>query len=464
MNESRILKGEIYILKKNDVLKLEIVDNGIEFEGIAKYENTVVFVKDAIIGEEVLAKIIKVNKNYCIGKIEKIINKSKYRVEPFCEVFGKCGGCSAQNIEYDIQLLLKRQFVKNLLNKQKLEYGILENTIGQGMPYYYRNKVQYPLRQDSNGNTKIGFYLKRSHDVIENKCCYIQNRIIDMLAKELAEEMIGAGIAGYNEEEKVGDIKHLLIRRGYHTQEIMICIVATDPKIVNDTRIKKIINDIVKKNKNIKSVFININDSSTNEILGEKLYHMYGEEYISDIIGKFKYYISPKSFFQVNTLQAEVLYSVLANKLNLENGEIVFDLYSGVGSIGIFLSDKVKKVYGIEIEEEAVKMANLNLKLNNVKNAEYIAGSVEEKIEEFKKRNINPDIIVVDPPRKGLDEKSIKYILNFKPKKIGYVSCNPATLSRDLKILSEKYNILSITPVDMFPHTRTCGVCCGAET
>lgn len=441
-------------MKKNDIVDLEIIDNGMAFEGIAKKNNIVVFVPGAIIGEKVQAKIIKANKNYCIAKIKEIELKTRYRTEPFCEVFGKCGGCSSQHIEYDMQLILKNKLVKNLLDKQKLEYNKLHNTIGMGMPYYYRNKVQYPIRQDKDGNTKLGFYLKRSHNVIENKCCYIQNRVIDILAKELASLLIKEGLTGYDEENNVGDIRHILIRRGYHTQEIMICLVVNNEDLINDNRILSVIGKLAKNNEHIKSAFINVNDSNTNEILGEKLAHIYGEEYISDYIGDFKYYISPKSFFQVNTLQSEVLYSTLQKELKLKGNEVVFDLYSGVGSIGIFLSKEAKEIYGIEIEEEAVKMANLNISNNNVTNAEYIAGSVEDKIEEFKKRNISPDVIVVDPPRKGLDEKSIQYILDFNPKKIGYVSCNPATLARDLKLLSHKYDIKSVIPVDMFPHTE----------
>ena len=445
-------------MKKNDVSKLEIIDNGMNFEGIAKNNNMVVFVPGAIIGETVLAKFIKVNKNYAIAKIEQMITESRYRVKPFCDVFGKCGGCSSQHIAYDMQLILKSKLVKNLFDKQKLKYPKIENTVGMGLPYYYRNKVQYPMRQDSKGNSKIGFYLKRSHNVIDNNCCYIQNRVIDILAKELSEDLIKSGFKGYNEEDNSGDIRHLLIRRGYHTKEIMVVVIVNKEELVYDSKLIDILKNIVRKNECIKSVFINVNENNTNEILGDKLEHILGDEYISDYIGDFKFFISPKSFFQVNTLQAEVLYSVLKESLSINKDEVIFDLYSGVGSIGIFLSKEAKKIYGIEIEKEAVKMANLNIIENNVTNAEYIAGSVEDKIEEFKIRNIKPDIIVVDPPRKGLDEKSIKYILAFNPKKIGYVSCNPATLSRDLKLLESKYEIKKVVPVDMFPFTEHCEV------
>lgn len=448
------------MIKKNDILDLEIIDNGSAFEGIAKHDGMVIFVPGAVITEKVRAKIIKVTSSYAIARVEEILVKSEYREEPFCEVFKYCGGCMAQNVNYDMQLLIKKNMVKTLLDKQKLEYGKLNNTVGQGMPYYYRNKVQYPVRL-KDSKTIIGFYRKNSHDIVENKCCYIQNRVIDILAKNVVDELIKEGFKGYSDDTKSGDIRHILIRRGYHTSEVMIVIVVNNEKILSDYRIRNVVQRLVEKNDNIKNIFLNLNTSNTNEILGEKLKQVYGmEKYISDYIGDYKFFISPKSFFQVNTIQAEVLYNTLKKGLDLKKDEILFDLYSGVGSIGIFLSQDVKKVYGIEIEKTAVDMANLNLKENNVINAEYIAGSVEDKIVEFKNRNIKPDVIVVDPPRKGLDEKSIEYILEFNPKKIGYVSCNPATMARDLKMLSHKYDISSITPVDMFPHTSSVECVC----
>ncbi len=440
-------------MNKNEIYDLEIIDNGPSFEGIAKKDGNVVFIPGSIIGENINTKIIKVNKNYSIGKIENINTKSQYRAEPFCEVYKSCGGCSSQHIEYDFQLIMKRNMVKTLLEKQKINYKKLNNTIGMGMPYYYRNKVQYPVRIDKDGSTKIGFYSKGSHRIIENNCCYIQNRVIDILSKNVFDELIKLNFVGYDEEKNTGDIRHILIRRGYHTQETMVIIIVNKKELLRDSRFNTLVQNLIEKNDNIDSIFLNLNNSKTNEILGDQTRKLFGNDYISDYIGEYSYKISPKSFFQVNTLQAEVLYSELKRKLNLKGDEVLFDLYSGVGSIGIFLSNSAKKVYGIEIEATAVEMANINLEVNNVNNAEYIAGSVEDKIVEFKNRNIHPDVIVVDPPRKGLDEKSIEYILEFKPKKIGYVSCNPATLARDLKLLSDKYDIEEITPVDMFPYT-----------
>lgn len=439
-------------MKKNDLFKVDIIDNGMNFEGIAKVDNITIFVPGAIVGENIDIRIIKVTSSYAIGKIEKINKKSEYRVDDtICCVFKTCGGCEAEHINYNFQLYLKTRILENTLKKQGIEGYKLNNTIGMVLPYYYRNKVQYPVRNVS-GENKIGFYSKRSHNIVENKSCHIQDKTIDRLAKIIFEKVIFYGLSGYNEVDSSGDIKHIVIKRGFHTDEIMIVLVVNNKKLLKDNRLNKLIKDLDKEN--IKGISLNLNTSKTNEILGEETVCIYGEKYITDTIGGHKFYISPKSFFQVNTVQVEILYNTLKEGLNLNSQDILFDLYSGVGTIGIFLSNSVKEVYGIEIEKEAVKMANLNISRNNITNCEYIAGSVEDKIEEFKQRDIKPTVIVIDPPRKGLDEKSIEYILEFSPDKIGYVSCNPATLARDLKLLSRKYNIESITPVDMFPQTH----------
>jgi len=441
-------------LKKNDIVELEILDNGMNFEGIARVDNKVVFVPDAIKGEKVLAKIIKVNNSFCIGKIQEIKEKSHRRAEPFCSVYKRCGGCSGQHISYQSQLEIKRDLVKATLDKQKVEYKEITSVVGMGVPFTYRNKAQYPVRKNVNGEDKIGFYAKRSHDIIENEECLIQNEEIDKLSKEVFKLLLLKGFTGYNEQDNTGDIRHILIRRGYHTSEIMVVIIVNKKEIFDDIRMEEVVEILKNNNEEIKSIVLNLNTSKTNEILGKEEKIIYGSGYITDYIGKYKYYISSKSFFQVNTIQAEVLYSTLKELLELKGDEILFDLYSGVGSIGIFLSDSVKQVYGIEIEEQAVKMANMNLQENNVQNAEYMAGSVESKIVEYEKRNIKPDVIVVDPPRKGLDLNSIEYILKFKPKKIGYVSCSPATFARDLKLLSSQYDVGTVVPVDLFPNSE----------
>lgn len=442
-------------MNKNDRYDLEIIDSGMNFEGIAKYDNQVIFIPEALKGEIIDTRIIKNNKSYSIGKIENIKKKSISRCEPFCEVYKRCGGCSSQHIDYIEQLKLKKEIVENALRKQDVKVYMLNNTIGMGIPMYYRNKGQYPVRRDKNDVTKIGFYSKRSHDIVENNICYIQNEIIDDVAKTTFKILLEYGFSGYSDIKKDGDIRHIIIRRGTNTDDIMIIIVVNNKEIFNSKKFIDISNKLKLKFNDIKSIYLNLNSSNTNEILGSDEKIIFGEKYIFDYIGKFKYAISSKSFFQVNTLQAEVLYETLKNELKLNKEDVVFDLYSGVGSIGIFLSEEVDKVYGIEIESQAVEMANINLKQNNVLNAEYIAGSVEDKIVEFKKRKIAPDVIVVDPPRRGLDDRSIDYIIDFKPKKIGYVSCNFSTLARDLKMLAKKYDICSVTPVDMFPQTSS---------
>lgn len=445
-------------MKKNDEIELDIIDNGINLEGIAKVDNKVVFVPGAIKGEKVLARIIKVNSSFCIGKIEKILSNSSDREEPFCSAYKRCGGCSGQHISYERQLKIKKELVRSTLAKQKLNYNSLDDVIGMGIPLNYRNKAQYPVRKTIEGENKIGFYAKRSHEIIENESCFIQNQEIDRLSKEVFKLLLLKGFSGYNEQDYTGDIRHILIRRGYHTLETMVVIVVNNKDMLEDVRMEEVVN-ILKGDESIKTIVLNLNSSKTNEILGKEEKIIYGNGYITDYIGEYKYYISSKSFFQVNTVQAEVLYNSLKEKLDLKGDEILFDLYSGVGSIGIFLSDRVRKVYGIEIEEQAVKMANMNLELNNVTNAEYIAGSVESKIVEYEKRNIHPDVIVVDPPRKGLDLDSIEYIIKFRPKKIGYVSCSPATFARDLKLLSPYYEIGNITPVDLFPNSEHVECC-----
>lgn len=441
-------------LKKNDIVELEILDNGMNFEGIARVDNKVVFVPEAIKGEKILAKIIKVNNSFCIGKIQEIKEKSKKRSEPFCSVYKRCGGCSGQHISYEKQLDIKYDLVKATLAKQKVEYKELTKVVGMGIPFNYRNKAQYPVRKNMDGENKIGFYAKRSHEIIENEECLIQNEDIDRLSKEVFKLLLLKGFSGYNEQDNSGDIRHILIRRGYHTSETMIVIIVNKKEVFDDVRMEEVVEILKNNNEDIKSIVLNLNTSKTNEILGKEEKIVYGSGYITDYIGKYKYYISSKSFFQVNTVQAEVLYNTLKELLELKGNEILFDLYSGVGSIGIFLSDCVKQVYGIEIEEQAVKMANMNMKENCVQNAEYIAGSVESKIVEYEKREIKPDVIVVDPPRKGLDLDSIEYILKFRPEKIGYVSCSPATFARDLKLLSQYYEIGTVIPVDMFPNSE----------
>lgn len=441
-------------MNKNDVYTEKIIDNGIEFEGIAKIDNMPVFVPNAIKGEKAKIRVLKVNKNFAFGKVEEIIDKSKYRIEPICSSYYKCGGCDAMHIDYNKTLDMKMEAVKNTLKKQGINDSLIQSINGMETPYYYRNKVQYPVRKQ-NGKTIMGMFSKRSHNIIQIDKCYIENNEIDKVANTLFNLLLENGFIGYDEELNTGDIKNIMIRIGINTEDIM-CVIVASRDIKSRIAKTDIIDKLVKQYSNIKSIVINANNSKTNNILSNNNICIYGDEYITDKIGKYIFKISANSFFQVNTIQAEKLYSILKEKLELTKKENVLELYSGVGSIGIFLSDMAKKVYGIEIVEESVKSAKENVKLNNIQNVEYICDDATKAISKIKG---DYDVVVIDPPRKGLDSNCIELLQKIKPKTIGYISCNPATLARDLKLLSTDYNIQSIDLVDMFPWT--CHVeCC----
>lgn len=438
-------------MKKNHVIQTEIIDNGINFEGIAKIDDIPVFVPYAIKDEVADIKIVKVNKNFAYGKIENLLTTSKYRITTICKYYSKCGGCDAMHIEYEKTLDIKRKNVINTLKKMRLQTDKVEDIYGMGIPYNYRNKAQYPVR-NINNKTIMGMFSKRSHNIIKIDECYIQNKLINEVAKNLFNVLIENGFIGYDEQNKNGDIKHIMIRIGSHTREIM-CVIVANHNITNKIKQKNIVSKIIAEYVNIKSVILNINEKDSNTILSNKNIIIYGKEYISDYIGRYKFNISANSFFQINTTQAELLYNILKKSLNLSGKENLLELYSGVGSIGIFLSDSVKSVLGIEIVKEAVNNSLINIDINNIKNVKYICGDATKEIEKITKNNFKYDVLVIDPPRKGLDEDGINAILKLKPKKIGYISCNIATLARDLKILQQHYNIKNINIVDMFPWT-----------
>lgn len=440
------------MLKIGEKYEFIIHDMGMNFEGIAKTnEGLTVFVKNAIVGEKVIAKIEKVTKTYATASIEKIIKKSTYRIKPICENYSECGGCDCQHIAYDKTLDIKFEKVKNVIRKQGIDENLVKDITGMAIPYYYRNKVQYPVRY-VNGKNLIGMFSKSTHDIVQNKECFIQDKITHKVAHKIFELINKYNLLGYDEKTLTGDIKNIIVRRGIHTSQIMCVLVVTDEKLKDDSRILSIVEEITKIY-NIKSFMLNVNNENTNVILSNKNICIYNDEYITDYIGDYKFNISANSFFQVNTLSAEVLYNVLKEELNMEKNKTLLELYSGVGSIGIFLSDSAKKIYSVEIVESAIKAAIENAKLNNVNNIKYINGDATYETLKLKNEGKFFDYIVVDPPRKGLDKEGIDLILTLEPQKIGYVSCNPATLARDLKLLEEKYEIETIRLVDMFPWT-----------
>ncbi len=443
------------MLEKGKIYKFEIIDVGINFEGIAKAEDGhTVFIPGTLKGEMVNAKIIKVNKSYALGEVKEYITKSQNRLEEDCKSYSLCGGCAARHMDYDTTLDIKLANAINTLNKQDVDVSKIGSIYGMGKPYYYRNKLQYPVRC-VNGKTVMGMFIKSTHDIVENKECLIQDKITHDVAHNLFKLINDNKFIGYNEKSGAGDIRNIMVRRGTHTDEIMCVVVINNKKLTNDSRWKNVIEKITEEYKDICSFVLNINEQNTNVILSNDNVCIYGKEYITDKIGEYTFKITADSFFQVNTIQAEVLYSVLKEKLELEQDKNLLELYSGVGSIGIFLSDGVKDVYSVEIVESATEAAKENARINNITNIINVNGDATKETLRLVNEGKFFDYIVVDPPRKGLDLEGIELILKLKPNKIGYVSCNVATLARDLNLLcTENYEIRSIDLVDMFPWTH----------
>lgn len=449
------------MIELNKIYEFKIIDLGMSFEGIAKdADGLTIFIPGALKGETAKAKIIKINKSYALGELKEVLLKAKYRCNAKCKYYDRCGGCEAMHMSYDETLEIKKEKVINNILKQGLDKELVTNIHGMEEPYYYRNKVQYPVRR-KNGKNVIGMFEKGSHDIVNNETCYIQDELTHKVARDTFEIINNNGLIGYDEKTCAGEIRNIMVRRGKHTNEIMLVLVVRDEKLKDDKRIQKSVNEIKDKYEVITSVVLNINNKNTNVILSDKNICVYGKEYITDKIGEYTFKITADSFFQVNTLQAEKLYEVLKNNLKLEKDKTVLELYSGVGSIGIYLSKEAKNIFAVEIVESAVQAAKENARINNVNNITHVVGDATEETLMLQKQGKYFDYLVVDPPRKGLDEQGIELILKLEPKKIGYVSCNSATLARDLKLLSVKYDIENIELVDMFPwtsHVECCSV------
>lgn len=439
-------------VEKNQEYIVEIVDNGFEGEGIAKINNFTIFIPNALKGEKIKILVVKVLKSHAFGKILEILEASKYRTEVDCKTYKRCGGCDLRHIEYDETLKMKQNAVQSLVNKTLKNKIKVQETLGMEKPYYYRNKAQYPVGIGKDGKATIGVFANRTHEIIPIQECLIQNKKSQELAKFIVDFINSNQISIYNEKEQKGLIRHIVTKVGIRTNEIMCVIVINGRKIPKE---KELVDQILEKFPEVKTIIKNINTKNTNVVMGKENISLYGGGYINDILGEYEFKISPNSFYQVNPIQAEKLYELGVQAAHITKNDVVFDLYCGIGTISLFMAKYAKKVYGIEIVEDAVKDANINSKINNIKNTEFIAGDVEKVLDNLiNVRNIIPDIIMVDPPRKGLDNKSIENILKIVPKKIIYISCNPATLVRDLSKLEGKYEILSIKPVDMFPFSK----------
>lgn len=445
------------IVEKNKEYIVEIIDNGFEGEGIAKINDFIIFIPGAIKGEKVKILIVKVLSSYAFGKILEILEKSENRIESECKTYKRCGGCNLRHIKYQETLKLKQNAVQSLVDKTLKNKIRVKETIGMENPYYYRNKVQYPVGIDKNGKPQIGVFANRSHEIIPIEKCFIQNEKSEKIAKYIFELWNENNYTIYNEETRKGLLRHIVIKTGIKTNQYMCILVVNGQGFDNE---KEFASKIANEYKEITSIIVNSNMKNTNVILGLENRTIFGKGYIEDKLGEYIFKISPLSFYQVNPIQAEKLYNLGIEKAKITKEDIVFDLYCGIGTISLFMSKYAKKVYGIEIVEEAIKAAKENAEINNVDNVEFFAGDVEKVLSNIiYDRKIIPDIVMVDPPRRGLDNTSINNILSIKSKRLVYISCNPATLVRDLAKLEKMYEVEEIVPVDMFPFTSHVEVC-----
>ena len=448
-------------VEKNKEYIVEIIDNGFQGEGIAKIDNFTIFIPNAIKGEKIKALIVKVLSSHAFGKIIEIIEPSKERVEPDCATYKRCGGCSLRHIKYKETLKMKQNSVESLVNKTlKTPVKVLE-TIGMERPVYYRNKAQFPLGLDKDNIPQIGVFANRTHEIVPIEKCLIQNEEAQKVAKTILNFIKKNNLTIYNEKTGKGLFRHIVVKVGLKTKEIM-CILVINGKGFNQEQ--ELVKELTEKYPNVKTIVKNINMKNTNVILGLENINIYGDGYIKDVLGDYTFKISPLSFYQVNPVQAEKLYNIGVEKAQISKEDIVFDLYCGIGTISLFMSKYAKKVYGVEIVEQAIEDAKENAKINNIENVEFIAGDTEIILDDLINKNkIIPDVIMVDPPRKGLDNTSIENILKIKPRRVAYISCNPATLVRDLAKFEETYNISDIQPVDMFPYTSHVECVCVLE-
>ncbi|CUP20056.1 23S rRNA (uracil(1939)-C(5))-methyltransferase RlmD [Blautia wexlerae] len=438
--------------RKNDLVTLEIEDCGIDGEGIGKADGFTVFVKDAVIGDTVTAKIIKAKKNYGYSRLMEVLKPSPYRVEPKCEFARQCGGCQLQALSYDQQLVFKTNKVKGHLERIGGFTDIpMEPIIGMDELFHYRNKAQFPVGRNKEGKIVTGFYAGRTHNIIENRDCALGVAENKEVLDRVIAHMEKYGIEPYNEATGKGLVRHVLIRYGYFTKEVMVCLILNGNKIPKEEQLVKSLCEIP----GMTSITINVNKKHSNVILGEEIRLLWGQEYITDRIGDISYQISPLSFYQVNPMQTQKLYAKALEYADLHGEETVWDLYCGIGTISLFLAQKAKFVRGVEIVPAAIENAKENAKLNGLENTEFFVGKAEEVLpREYKKNGVYADVIVVDPPRKGCDETLLETMVEMNPDRIVYVSCDSATLARDLKYLCERgYELRKVCPVDQFGMT-----------
>lgn len=442
--------------KKNDICQVTIEDIGTDGEGIGKIDGFTLFIKDAVLGDQVEAKIMKAKKNYAYAKLEKVLSPSPFRVEPKCRFHKQCGGCQIQAMDYAKQLEFKHNKVRNNLIRiggLDAEYvdSIMEEPVGMETPFYYRNKAQFPFGKNKEGKNITGFYAGRTHSIIENTDCALgvaENKIIlEKILKYMEEEKV----APYEEETHRGLLRHVLIRKGFATGQLMVCLVINGKKLPTENKLVQSLLEV----EGMTSISISVNTEKTNVIMGKEIHLLYGKEQIEDEIDGITFKISPLSFYQVNPVQTERIYSQALKYADLNGDETVWDLYCGIGTISLFLARKAKHVYGVEIVPQAIDDARENAVRNGIENVNFYVGKVEEVLpEKYEKEGVFADVIVVDPPRKGCDEDCLSTMVQMQPKRIVYVSCDSATLARDVKYLGEHgYQLMQARIFDNFPQS-----------
>ena len=449
---------------KNDIIVIKIEDMGTDGEGIGKIDGFAFFVKDAVIGDTVEARITKVKKSYAYARLEKVLTPSSFRVTPKCRFHRQCGGCQLQALSYEKQLEFKQNKVRNHLVRiggfSETEIDrLMEPIVGMEECFHYRNKAQFPIGTDKEGNTIAGFYAGRTHSIIANTDCALgapeNNEILEAVLSYMKE----CHVKAYDETTGKGLIRHVLIRKGFASGELMVCLVINGKKLPAADKLVSLLQQI----QNMTSVSYSINEKNTNVIMGETIVPLWGSAAIRDTIGDVTFSISPLSFYQVNPVQTQKLYGLAVEYAGLTGKETVWDLYCGIGTISLFMARSAKQVYGVEIVPQAIEDAKANAALNHIENAAFFVGKAEEVLPEFYEKKsrenakdamLHPDVIVVDPPRKGCDEKCLETMLKMQPERIVYVSCDSATLARDLKILcAGGYELKRVRAVDQFPQT-----------
>lgn len=439
-------------MKKEDFIEVYIEDMSAEGQGIGKFEGMTFFIKDTVIGDRVRAKIMKLKKTYGYARLVELLEASPDRVEPLCPVARQCGGCQIQAMSYEAQLAFKtRKVINNLKHIGGFQELPMEPIIGMEEPFRYRNKAQFPFGKNKEGRTITGFYAGRTHSIVENTKCLLGKEVNEEILEKVLSWMEGFHIPPYDEASGQGLVRHCLIRCGFRTGEIMVCLIINGRSIPGKAAL---IQELVKI-PGMTSISLNVNKERTNVILGEEIIHLWGKETIEDYIGDIKYQISPLSFFQVNPVQTEKLYRKALEYAGLTGEGTVWDLYCGIGTISLFLAKKARQVYGVEIIPAAIEDARRNAAANHIDNAEFYVGKAEEVLpEQYRTNGIHADVIVVDPPRKGCDNALLDTILQMCPDRVVYISCDSATLARDLRVLCDGgYEIRRICPVDLFGGT-----------